>query len=226
MYCAHLHPHSAFFARPISIALVYSSASRQPSPQLSLEPIAQLTPAIIASASPETPIIQTRQVHLQCNGRIVCTATSTVRITSPQTAHLFLVEKYAIGQMFRVLEKVPAFELLCVGLGVVRENEKRGFTIAEEDRQSSQLWRKYTLIVPHFECEILEVFPHREMFLGAERWLSSYPNSNPVPELALSIKRATDASFSESLTFVLTIGLILLVLFEASMYFGGHSRYC
>ncbi|KJA25715.1 hypothetical protein HYPSUDRAFT_37154 [Hypholoma sublateritium FD-334 SS-4] len=207
---------SAFFARPIVIALVYSNTSRQSSPEASFEPITQVTPAIIAGASPETPIVQTRQVHLQCNGRIVCTATSTVRITSPETAHLFLQEKYAIGQMFRRLEKVPAFELLCVGLGAVREGEKRGsFKIADADRGSSQLWRKYTLIVPHFECEILEVFPAREMFLGAERWLTG--DAAAVPELAVAAATRPGAALNQGLKIVIAAGVMLLLLFETAV---------
>ena len=188
--------------------------------------ITQVTPAIIAGAAPETPIVQTRQVHLQCNGKIVCTATSTVRITSPETAHLFLQEKYAIGQMFRRLEKVPAFELLCVGLGAVREGEKRGsFVVAEADRRSSQLWRKYTLIVPHFECEILEVFPAREMFLGAERWLTGDAAAT-VPELAVATAARSGAALNQGLKIVMAAGILLLLLFEATMYYGGRSRYC
>lgn len=224
-YPTHCYVSSAFFARPIVIALVYSNTSRQSSPEASFEPITQVTPAIIAGASPETPIVQTRQVHLQCNGRIVCTATSTVRITSPETAHLFLQEKYAIGQMFRRLEKVPAFELLCVGLGAVREGEKRGsFRIAEADRGSSQLWRKYTLIVPHFECEILEVFPAREMFLGAERWLTG--DAASVPELAVATGTRPGAALNQGLKIVIAAGVLLLLLFETAMYYNGRSRYC
>ena len=113
----HPHVYSAFFARPIVIALVYSQTLHQTSPASALVPLTLPNPAVVASASPETPIVQTRQVHLQCSGKIVCTATSRVRITSSQCARLFLEEKYAIGQMFRRLEKVLAFELLAVWSG-------------------------------------------------------------------------------------------------------------
>ncbi|KAF9054611.1 hypothetical protein BJ165DRAFT_1440074 [Panaeolus papilionaceus] len=168
---------SAFFARPIVIALVYSTTMRQVSPTSPPEIIVQPTPSIIASASPAQPIIQTRQVHLQCAGKIVCTATSTVRITSPEVAHLFLQEKYAIGQMFRRLEKIPAFELLSVGLGPVNEKGQQQPSLTFTPNtpgysEANQLWRKYTLTIPNFECEILEVFPSRDMFISGEAWLT------------------------------------------------------
>ncbi|KAF9482620.1 hypothetical protein BDN70DRAFT_874799 [Pholiota conissans] len=238
---------SAFFARPIVIALVYSHTSRQVSPtSSSYEPIHQVTPAIIASAAPDAPIVQTRQVHLQCNGRIVCTATSTVKITSPSTAHLFLQEKYAIGQMFRRMEKVPAFELIKVGLGEVDRdgasaiNEKSSSAAASfattADKVGNQLWRRYTLTVPHFECEILEVFPAREMFTAGERWLTADPSS--VPELGSSVNGYGSAATAlthngngngvlhQGIKIVVAVGVLLMLLFEALMHLGGKSRYC
>jgi hypothetical protein len=148
-----------------------------------------------------------------------------VRITSAETAHLFLQEKYAIGQMFRRLEKVPAFELLSVGLGDVKEAEKSGsssFKIASADRNSSQLWRKYTLVVPNFECEILEVFPAREMFIGAERWLTG--DAASVPELAL--KADNTSTLKQGLKMVVAGGILLMLLFEVLMHLGGRSRFC
>lgn len=107
-------------------------------------------------------------MHLQCSGKTVCTATSTVIISTPEVAHLFLEEKYAIGQMFSRLEKVPAFQLLAVGLGPTDSRTPTGDIKGDS---SGQLWRKYKLYVPGFECEILEVFPSREMFASGERWL-------------------------------------------------------
>ncbi|KAF8199118.1 hypothetical protein BJ912DRAFT_950967 [Pholiota molesta] len=187
---------SAFFARPIVIASCIPTHPPGISP-VHPEPLTQITPTIIASASPESPIVQTRQVHLQCNGKIVCTATST--------------EKYAIGQMFRRLEKVPAFELLSVGLGDVKEAEKSGsssFKIASADRNSSQLWRKYTLV-------ILEVFPAREMFIGAERWLTGD-----------SASADNTSTLKQGLKMVVAGGILLMLLFEVLMHLGGRSRFC
>lgn len=40
-----------------------------------------------------------------------------------------------------------------------------------------QLWRKYRLAIPDFECEILEVFPSREMFACCEQWLLRASNN-------------------------------------------------
>lgn len=113
--------------------------------------------------------MQTRKVYLKCAGKIVCTATSRVRISSPECARLFLEEKYAIGQMFRRLEKVPAFDLLATGFGPADEPEGNSRGVDQE------LWRKYKLSIPDFECEILEVFPSREMFVVGETWLVGEP---------------------------------------------------
>jgi len=219
---------SAFFARPIVIGLVYSNTMRQESLQSAFEPIHDLSPCIIASASPESPIVQTRQVHLQCAGKIVCTATSTVRITSPECAHLFLQEKYAIGQMFRRLEKVPAFELLSVGLGAVKDNEKRtSFSASAAGATASQLWRKYTLVIPHFECEILEVFPSREMFLGGEKWLTGADaDIQRVPEVLTALKTVNTSTLNQGIKLVLAGGFLLMIFFEIAMFFSGRTQSC
>ncbi|KAF8159819.1 hypothetical protein B0H34DRAFT_768321 [Crassisporium funariophilum] len=212
---------SAFFARPIVIALVYSHTLHQTSLQSPLEPVSHPSPSIIAAASPDSPIVQTRQVHLQCNGKIVCTATSTVRITSPQCAHLFLQEKYAIGQMFRRLEKVPAFELKAVGLGAVEDDKKAASnSLSAGGNKSQQLWRKYTLIIPNFECEILEVFPSREMFLGGERWLTgTYSGSQNESEALTTLKQA-GSTLNQGLKLVAGVGFLLVVAFEVALYTG------
>ncbi|KAF5316472.1 hypothetical protein D9619_006598 [Psilocybe cf. subviscida] len=251
---------SAFFARPIVIALVYSHTLSQSSPDSAFQPVPSPVPAAtIAAASPSSPIVQTRQVHLQCGGRIVCTATSTVRITSPAVAHLFLQEKYAIGQMFRRMEKVPAFELKKVGLGAVKEDAAdadphshsgasklarmgvagttagggvgvsagEGYGNGSVD-SPSQLWRKYTLVIPDFECEILEVFPAREMFVEGEAWLTGA--AKPSPEVAMMdlavTRKQTDGVLQQGMKLVLAGGLLLMLLFEVMMYYGWRSRFC
>ncbi|KAF9447503.1 hypothetical protein P691DRAFT_760703 [Macrolepiota fuliginosa MF-IS2] len=166
---------SAYFARPISITVVYTHTYGRPAPGaprefLSLPP----PPAAIAQASEETPITQTRQVHLVCSGQIVCTATATVRITDPSVAHFFLVENFAIGQMFRRIEKLPRFELQNVGIGPYpcEDLDVASWSPASNPGSGSQeLWRKYKLIAPDFECDIVEVFPDRDMFVGGTTWL-------------------------------------------------------
>ncbi|TFK60443.1 hypothetical protein BDN72DRAFT_805695 [Pluteus cervinus] len=155
---------SAFFARPITIALVYSDTFTVSSDNLTMIPLKLPNPQAVAAASPEVPLVQTRQVHLLCAGRIVCTATSTVRISSPQCANLFLEEKFAIGQMFVELRRVPCFELIDVGT----RPRPGGLAWSLDDHE---IWRKYKLSIPDFECEILEVFPSRRMFLDGEGWL-------------------------------------------------------
>ena len=97
--------------------------------------------------------------------KVVCVATSTVRITSPECARLVLEEKYGIGQVFRRVAKVPEFDILAVGVGPCPTAP------GTEGKQANQLWRKYRVTVPEFECEILEVFPSREMFTNCEHWL-------------------------------------------------------
>ncbi|KAF9526101.1 hypothetical protein CPB83DRAFT_795269 [Crepidotus variabilis] len=223
---------SAFFARPIVVALVYSQTTHQPTPTSAFIPLPSVPPppGIISSTSAASPIVQTRQVHLQCGGRIVCTATSTVRITSPEVAHLFLQEKYAIGQMFRRMEKVPQFELLAVGFGAVKDKEDDQVVQSYTADVRRQLWRKYTLVMPHFECEILEVFPDRRMFSSSEMWLSGemdakgqhYNYSGSVPEL-LALQRGGDGSsaMNTGVKVVVVVGFLIMAAFEATRLFGG-----
>jgi hypothetical protein len=84
-----------------------------------------------------------------------------VRITSPECARLFLGEKYAIGQVFMEVGRLPRFELIKVGVG-----------------KCSELWREYKLEIEGFECDILEVFPDREMLKLGEEWLDRRPGSS------------------------------------------------
>ncbi|KLO17928.1 hypothetical protein SCHPADRAFT_993925 [Schizopora paradoxa] len=151
---------SAFFAHPIMIDLVFSQTSPSGRPS--------------ETASPSEPIVQRRQVHLLCQGRTVCVATSSVTITSPECAHLFLDEKYAIGQLFRAVGKVPKFSLLKVGHGPAEETQRQKCEREDEDGPTT-LWRRYTLEVEGFGCDIVEVFPDREMFVQSEEWLDRQP---------------------------------------------------
>ncbi|KAF5375452.1 hypothetical protein D9615_007959 [Tricholomella constricta] len=224
---------SAFFARPITIALVYSNTYHHVSPYQPAVPLSLPNPSAIASASRDLPVIQTRQVHLQCSGKIVCTATSTVRITSPEYAHLFLEEKYAIGQMFARMGKAPEFDLVSVGLGPVSDDD----TPPSEKtplggRQEQQLWRKYKLVVADFECEILEVFPSRDMFVGGHQWLEA---DAAVQQWALeSFTTSTKDLYlpsrvlrpKTSLILFLGLAFLLMLAFEFSMFFTGRSLFC
>ncbi|KAI0670665.1 hypothetical protein C8Q78DRAFT_1070206 [Trametes maxima] len=111
-----------------------------------------------AGASPENPIKQARQVHLKCGPRVLCIATSSVTVTSAECERLLLDEKFALGQIFRHLRCYPDFSLISVGAQVVEGKR--------------ELRRRYQLKTEGILCEILEVFPDRDMFLKGTEWLS------------------------------------------------------
>ncbi|KAI0030078.1 hypothetical protein K488DRAFT_72493 [Vararia minispora EC-137] len=137
---------STFFAETISIKTIYANTSPRTTP-----------------ASPEQPITQKREVHLVCKGKTVCVATSTVTLTSPECERLFLDDKYAVGQMFRKMGTPANFDLLDTGVCVDDVTGKR------------ELWRRYVLAMPGFECEIVETFPDRDMFTRGAAWLTDEP---------------------------------------------------
>jgi hypothetical protein len=133
---------SAFFSNSINIKTIYAHTSPR-----------------THAASPEQPITQRREVHLICNSKTACIATSTVTITTPEVERLFLDgEKFAIGQMFRKMRSPPQFALLECG--------------SKFEAGKRVLWRRYTLSTEGFLCDIVEVFPDRDMFVQGEQWLS------------------------------------------------------
>lgn len=136
------------------------------------------------------------------------------------------MEKYAIGQMFRRLEKIPAFELLAVGLGPVDDNDKvpGTFSTEKDKKKSNQLWRKYTLTIPDFECEILEVFPSREMFLKGDSWLTGEYAKAETSSEALDTLKSVDAgsTLQQGIKVVFGVGFILLLGFEIALNHGRH----
>ncbi|KAJ3789049.1 hypothetical protein GGU10DRAFT_392934 [Lentinula aff. detonsa] len=132
---------SAFFADIVDVEVLYATNTPRTAP-----------------ASPSSPIIQTRKVQLKCRSAIVCTATSTVTLTSPECERLILDAKFAIGQTFRQMKQVPEFTL-------------KNVEVEESAEGEEELRRTYTLMSPGIECEILEVFPSREMFVDGEEWL-------------------------------------------------------
>lgn len=125
------------------------------------------------------PTTQKRQVHLVCAGRTVCIATSSVTITNELYAHLFLEEGYAIGQIFRKTGAVPDFALLSAGLVADIDDGDLENIFAgqakEDDAKKTKLWRRYTLSVEGFSCDIVEAFPDRTMFTRGEEWLLDEP---------------------------------------------------
>lgn len=109
--------NSAYLNVPITVKRVYVSETPDPRP----------------IPTSETPLIQHRRVHLRAapeslrndesskvdeikdertiQPRVVCIATSVVRIASEPAAKRFLDEKYAIGQVFRILGRVVSVPL-------------------------------------------------------------------------------------------------------------------
>ncbi|KXN87668.1 hypothetical protein AN958_08305 [Leucoagaricus sp. SymC.cos] len=225
---------SAFFARPISIIVIFEKTYWQRSPDTPPEPLKQATPEIVASASPDTPLVQTRQVHLQCSGKVVCRATSTVRMTSANTAQLFLVDKYAIGQTFRRLEKLPTFELLSVGLGPYSDGEggaahinQRYPTLDTTPTSSRELWRRYKLTTSGFDCDIVEVFPDRDMFIHGETWLDDRLVYNTVDNGLWQVKadhqhRMSWFARTVNTNFLFTFGFFLILFYEISSFMTGN----
>lgn len=149
-----LMPSSAFLALPIAIECIYTRT----------EPRG-------IGASLANPIKQARQVHLKCGSRILCIATSSVTVTSPECERLLLDEKFALGQIFRQLRVYPEFSLLDVSAQVV--DGKR------------ELRRTYLLETAGIMCEILEVFPDRDLFDMGVAWLDQETRQK-------SSRRATD----------------------------------
>ncbi|CAE6361666.1 unnamed protein product [Rhizoctonia solani] len=136
----------AYFSEPISVQRIWETPASGP----------------VASTSPETPVTQTRRVNLMCEGHVACVCISTIKMSAPETAHLFLEEKFAIGQTFRRMGKPAAFQLISAGV-------EPSLAVGQEN-----LWRTYTLKTDGFECEIKEVFPDRKMFASpqsAECWM-------------------------------------------------------
>jgi hypothetical protein len=149
---------SAFFSHSINIKTIYAHTSPR-----------------THTASPEEPITQRREVHLLCNGKTACIATSTVTITTPLVERLFLDEKFAIGQMFRRMQTPPQFALLECG--------------SKFEAGKRVLWRRYTLSAEGFLCDIVEVFPDRDMFVQGEKWLSEESASSEESSVEESKRR-------------------------------------
>ncbi|KAG8934741.1 hypothetical protein FRC03_010679 [Tulasnella sp. 419] len=131
---------SAYFGKPIKVERIWEHPASGP----------------VSSATPENPVTQVRQVHLLCEGVVVCVCVSTITMTNPYTAGLFLDDRVAIGQMYRTIGRTPAFTLKDVGVEKTEDGVE-------------QLWRKYTLFAEGFECEIKETFPDRNMF-ASDSW--------------------------------------------------------
>ncbi|CAM9613668.1 unnamed protein product [Discosporangium mesarthrocarpum] len=83
-----------------------------------------------------------REVTLSVNGRKLCTAKSIMVLHSPACVKAVRGGEVGIGQLLRLLEVLPSFELLNAG-----RTSAGGF------------WRVYDLHSRHFSCRIHEEFP-------------------------------------------------------------------
>jgi hypothetical protein len=141
--------------------------------------------------------------------------------------------------MFRRLEKVPAFELLSVGLGRVEEGEsdkahKSFFGDNEKGHKSTntknQLWRKYKLVIPDFECEILEVFPSRRIFVDGEAWLSgatASPTALPQEAKEYDLNLTLRLSVApQRILLMLMVACVLVATFEGALLYSGRPINC
>ncbi|KAF9062137.1 hypothetical protein BDP27DRAFT_1385203 [Rhodocollybia butyracea] len=173
---------SAYFANTITVQVVSLTNSPRLSP-----------------ASPSNPITQQRQVLLKCRNVVVCTATSTVTLTSPECERIILDEGYAIGQAFRSMGRVPEFRLVKVMSGLEDEEgegegEQGEGMQGERDKGEGEqmLKRVYTLGSPGIDCLILEEFPSRDMFVDGDKWIS-----REIARCARNAASDTDGSGSE-----------------------------
>jgi hypothetical protein len=103
---------SSYFNVPITVKRVYVSQTADPRPTPTVaEPIIQhrrvhllTAPFVLRSDTTASPSLGAEDRLPQ--QRVVCVATSIVRISSEPAAQKFLDEKYAIGQVFRILGRV------------------------------------------------------------------------------------------------------------------------
>ncbi|KAI9224165.1 hypothetical protein BC828DRAFT_374175 [Blastocladiella britannica] len=103
------------------------------------------TPATTANAgngSPEWCV--DREINLVYEGKVVCVAKSALTITNPEYYDLLITQSVGIGQFFRRVGVLPAFDLL--------EFEKPA--------APSDMWRLYSLSCPGVVCVIHETYPH------------------------------------------------------------------
>ena len=129
--------------------------------------------------------------------------------------------------MFTRLGKVPDFELLSVGFGRVT-GDGQGTALGAEDSFSQpyperkQLWRKFKLGIEDFECDILEVFPDRGMFVAGESWLDNAMGAKDG-DLESYPSTVNYAKVRGSTNRILLMALLCLLAFELWMFFVGRA---
>ncbi len=139
--------------------------------------------------------------------------------------------------MFRRLEKLPHFDLLSVGLGPYSHDGDVSPDIYSFNSHATpprELWRRYKLAVPSFDCDIVEVFPDRRMFTHGEAWLDGHAvPDTPAPdlrvaskELELEISTPIRRFMKSSNTFLLPLAAILMLAYELTFFLGGGRNRC
>ncbi|KAI9189283.1 hypothetical protein H9P43_000714 [Blastocladiella emersonii ATCC 22665] len=132
---------SAFYNAPIDVKLVKNVAVPQaPSPT----PDAPVSAGTDEAAAQASRWQVDREIHLLCQGEVLCVAKSSLVITSPDYYDLLITRGVGLGQFFRHVGVLPAFELL-----EVRKPEA-----------PADMFRLYTLSCPGVVCTIGETFPH------------------------------------------------------------------
>lgn len=129
------------------------------------------------SASAIDPWTQSRQVQLKSGTRVLCNATGFVTITSPLWARMWASvpsDKVTLPGLFALLGTVPEFTLLGISA------------------RGSEIRRTYRVAADGVECEVLEVFPDRDMFNAGENWDAD--GLGPVVEDVLAAARLNKAA--------------------------------
>jgi hypothetical protein len=120
-------PNSAYFNLPVTVDILHNTRS-----ELSKQD-EENDPTVIAKFE--------REVNLLCKNKIVCNAKSQVLIKDKSVYELVVEKGVGIGQIFRYLDRLPSFELHCLG------------------RTEKTFWREYSLWIDGVDCRILEVMP-------------------------------------------------------------------
>eukprot|EP01119_Soliformovum_irregulare_P017470 TRINITY_DN5200_c0_g1_i1.p1 TRINITY_DN5200_c0_g1~~TRINITY_DN5200_c0_g1_i1.p1 ORF type:complete len:192 (-),score=22.22 TRINITY_DN5200_c0_g1_i1:31-606(-) len=105
-----------------------------------------------------------REVNLVCQEKVLCVATSEIKISDSSILDLVVNQGVGLGQLFRYLDKLPSFHLEAIGY------------------KGDTFWRTYTLRIVGVECRITEVFPH-DMFRDGFMETGSTPKMTKEREM-------------------------------------------
>ncbi|KAJ9057649.1 hypothetical protein DSO57_1020521 [Entomophthora muscae] len=112
---------SAYFNKPIKIVIVKN---------------------VLRGVSGHVPATYDREVHIFCEAKMVCKATSVIEVSEPRFIKMLEDDSVGVGQLFRYISVLPEFKLLEFG-------RTKGCTA---------IYRIYTLATPGITCTIQEDF--------------------------------------------------------------------